>query len=79
MNEGVVMASDWNEELDNYESGRTFGDDLRDSVKTACSAASIVASKLPDSTFKTKKLKDGFRDGFEGYGWYVGNYRIDRD
>ncbi|MFY7114711.1 hypothetical protein [Enterobacter cloacae complex sp. SHL020] len=73
------MASDWNEELDKYESGRSFGDDLRDSIKTAFSATSLAASKLPDSTFKAKKLKDGFRDGFEGYGWYVGNYRIDRD
>ncbi|MBK0123599.1 hypothetical protein IAE30_07570 [Pantoea sp. S61] len=73
------MESDWNLELDKYESGRTLGEDLRYSVKTACSAVSIVASKLPDSTSKAKKLNDGFRDGIEGYGWYVGNYRIDRE
>ncbi|MDT8849024.1 hypothetical protein RN053_00850 [Pantoea dispersa] len=73
------MASDWNEELEKYESGRSFGDDVRDSVKTACTAASLIVSKLPASTNKTKKPKDGFRDGAEGYGWYVGNFRIDRD
>ncbi|MBD8127985.1 hypothetical protein [Pantoea agglomerans] len=31
------MASDWNDELDKYENGRSFGDDLKDSVRATFS------------------------------------------
>ncbi|MDJ0033565.1 MULTISPECIES: hypothetical protein [Erwiniaceae] len=43
------MASDWNEELDKYENGRSFGEDLKDSLRATLNAASLVASNLPKS------------------------------
>ncbi|WP_367672404.1 hypothetical protein [Serratia symbiotica] len=74
------MVSDWKKELHKYENGRSFGKDLKDSFRVACSAAELIASSIPDSaSIKKKKQKDGFRDGAEGYGWYVGDSRIDKD
>jgi len=70
------MASDWDKELDKYENGRSFGEDLRDSVRAAFSATALVSSitnavSEPSDDYKSYLKysweKEGFfkqRDGF---------------
>lgn len=51
------MASDWKKELHKYENGRSFGKDLKDSFRVACSAAALIASFIPDSASIKKKSR----------------------
>ncbi|MCP1065984.1 hypothetical protein M5G07_13320 [Serratia symbiotica] len=54
------MASDWKKELHKYENGHSFGKDLKDSFRIACSAAALIASFIPDSASIKKKAKRWF-------------------
>lgn len=75
------MASDWNEELDKYENGRRFGDDLRDSIRTVCSAGSLIVSKRPRTVSErtTGLNDDGWINGSLGWGNYVNGEKMEYD
>lgn len=75
------MASDWNEELEKYESGRSFGDDLKDSVRAARSVASLIASKNSRATSdRASGPKDnGWVYGSQGWGNYVNGEKMEYD
>ncbi|RAT17291.1 MULTISPECIES: hypothetical protein [Lonsdalea] len=72
------MASDWNEELEKYESGRNLKDDITDSFKTIFSTARVIVSHIPTSSTKHNDLdeiyddlnSDGWKSGPQGYGYY---------
>ncbi|MGP2504492.1 hypothetical protein [Pantoea ananatis] len=72
------MASDWNDELDKYENGRSFGEDLRDSVRSVFSAASLIASKLPDSENTASVSDKEFRKN-RPWLWYSWEKKEDFD
>ncbi|AIR87675.1 hypothetical protein LH22_20215 [Pantoea rwandensis] len=75
------MASDWNEELDKYESGRSFGDDLKDSIRAARSVTCLIASKNSHAASgRAINSKDnGWIYGSQGWGNYVNGEKMEYD
>lgn len=69
------MASDWNEELDKYENGRSFGEDLKDSLHATLNAASLVASNLPKSASR-KGTESNPLDGVIGGERYIDGIHV---
>lgn len=75
------MASDWNVELDKFEIGRSFGDDLKDSIRAARSVASLISSKNPSaaSDRATGSKDNGWVYGSQGWGNYVNGEKMEYD
>ncbi|PQK87686.1 MULTISPECIES: hypothetical protein [Pantoea] len=64
------MASDWNDELDKYENGRSFGEDLRDSVRAAFSATTLVSSITKAASKPCDEYKSSLKYSWEKEGFF---------
>ncbi|MGX9239398.1 MULTISPECIES: hypothetical protein [Pantoea] len=56
------MASDWNDELDRYENGRSVCGDLGDSLKSAAKVLSFLVAKEKTSSLDRLKQEQQVRD-----------------
>lgn len=68
------MSSDWNEELDKYENGRRFGEDLKDSVRATFSVLRHMKGSRKEHHSVSKE--NGYTLGSQGWGNYVNGEKM---